>query len=173
MPPSVPPLTVQPVTPDVRPAALALRVHPEQVPFSGEMPGLLEDAGADPHSLPMLVRLGEEGVGYFRLDFTPGAVAGRDFGQPSVGLRAFFIDRERQGQGLGTRAMSALSAWLREHHPEVRLLALSVNQRNSAARRAYEKAGFRMEGDAYLGGSAGPQDVMVLNLSRMELQRRG
>ncbi|GMA14125.1 N-acetyltransferase [Deinococcus metallilatus] len=162
MPPAV---TVQPVSAATRAAVLALRVHPEQVRFSGEMPGLLQAAEADPRSVPMLVQAGEEVVGAFRLDFTPGAVARRDFGAPSVGLRAFFIDRERQGGGLGTGALHALANWLRHHHPEIRLLALSVNQRNPAARRAYEKAGFRVDGEPYLGGRAGPQDVLVLDLA--------
>ena len=43
--------------------------------MEGEMPGLLEAAEADPQSVPMGVLLGEKVVGYFRLDFTPGAVA--------------------------------------------------------------------------------------------------
>ena len=155
---------VQPVTPETRPAVLALRLPPGQVTFAGEMPGLLEAAEADPQSVPMGVLLGEKVVGYFRLDFTPGAVGRRDFGPGSVGLRAFLIGPEHQGQGLGQAALRALRAWLTEHHPDVHLLALSVNHRNPGARRAYGKVGFVVDGGPYLGGSAGPQDVMVWRL---------
>jgi len=157
-------LQLQPVTPLTRPAVLALCVHPDQVPFAGEMPGLLEAAEADPRQLPMCILVGEDVVGFFRLDFTPGAVARREFGPGSVGLRSFLIGRERQREGLGTGALHALTAWLREHHPHVGRIALSVNRRNPGARRAYEKVGFQMDGEPYLGGPAGPQDVMVLRL---------
>lgn len=159
-----PPVRVHPVDATTRSAVLALRVHPEQVPFAGEMPGLLEAAEADPHQVPMCILSGEDVVGFFRLDFTPGAVARREFGPGSVGLRSFLIGRERQGEGLGTAALHALTAWLRGRHPGVRVLALSVNQHNPGARRAYEKVGFRLDGEPYLGGPAGPQDVMVLRL---------
>lgn len=159
-----PTVQVQPVTPPTRPAVLALSVHPEQVAFTGEMPGLLEAAEADPRQVPMCILADGEVVGFFRLDFTPGAVARRDFGPGSVGLRSFLIGRERQGEGLGTGALHALTAWLREHHREVRRIVLSVNRRNPEARRVYERVGFEVDGEPYLGGPAGPQDVMVWRL---------
>ncbi|WP_102125180.1 GNAT family N-acetyltransferase [Deinococcus planocerae] len=164
---SLPPVAVQPVSGATRSAVLALRVHPRQAVFSGEMPELLAQAEADPRSVAMCVLEGGEVVGYFRLDPTPGAVARRDFGPGSVGVRAFFIDRERQGRGLGTAAMLALAAWLREHRPEVRRVILTVNFKNPAATRAYREAGFVIRGAPYLGGSVGPQHVMELELGEL------
>ncbi|MGY2893554.1 GNAT family N-acetyltransferase [Deinococcus sp. UYEF24] len=157
-------VAVVPVTPALRASVLALSCLPEQTQFSGQMPELLEAAEAAPGSEAMAVVSGEQVVGSYRLDFMPRAVAARNFGEPSAGLRGFFIDGQFQGRGLGRSAMEAMIEDLRRRHPAVRVLALSVNQRNLVARQLYLRSGFQDHGEAFLGGSAGPQDVMVRRL---------
>ncbi|GGQ98519.1 GNAT family N-acetyltransferase [Deinococcus ruber] len=125
------------------------------------MPSALLAAENDAASEAMALFLGPQVVGFYRLDFGPGAVAGRDFGRPSVGLRAFFLGAAWQGKGLGTLALHAVLSDLRRRHPASELLALSVNLRNAAARHLYLKAGFVDHGEVYLGGAAGPQYVML------------
>ena len=155
---------VHSVTPDLRPAVVALRVHPEQMPFSGTMPEVLESAETDPDSEPMVVLVNGVPVGYYRLHFAPGAVAERTFPELTVGLRAFFVAADAQGQGIGRRALEAMVEDLRARRPDVQQLALSVNFRNAPAIALYERFGFTRDPEAYLGGAAGPQHVMTLRL---------
>ncbi len=145
----------------IRAEVLALRVHPDQEQFAGQMPSALLAAEQDPDSEALAVLCGPEVIGSYRLDFGAGAIAGRDFGRPSAGLKAFFIAAGQQGRGLGTLALKALLADLRARHPAIQVLALSVNARNSAARCLYLRAGFVDQGELYLGGAAGPQYVML------------
>ncbi|MFC3716004.1 GNAT family N-acetyltransferase [Luteimonas soli] len=159
-----PDLHVAPVTPERIDAVRALRVAPEQEPFVGDTAFNLDDALRDENSEAMAILVGETPVGFYRLDFRPTIVARRSIGEASVGLRAFFIDVDWQGRGLGTRAVQACCDDIRARHPDRRLLALNVNVRNVAAINAYRKAGFVETGELYLGGSAGPQYLMVRKL---------
>jgi GNAT superfamily N-acetyltransferase len=155
---------VIPVSAYLRPDVIALQVAPEQAPFVGEMPQLLQVAEDSPRSEAMAVLFGEQVIGYYRLDFVPGAIAFRDFGRAAVGLRAFFIAQNWQGRGHGKAAIRALISDLRRRHPSCELLTLSVNLHNKVARSLYLKAGFVDHGELYLGGATGPQHVMVLEL---------
>ena len=112
----------------------------------------------------MAILVGDTPVGFYRLDFAPTIVARRSIGEASVGLRAFFLDVDWQGRGLGTRAVQACCEDVQARHPDRRLLALNVNCRNVTAINAYRKAGFVDTGELYLGGSAGPQHLMVRRL---------
>src|SRR3546814_16120616 len=109
----------------------------------------------------MAILVGATPVGFYRLDFRPTIVARRSIGETSVGLRAFFLDVDWQGRGLGTRAVQACCEDVHARHPDRRLLALNVNCRNVAAVNAYRKAGLVDTGELYLGGSAGPKHPMV------------
>ena len=152
---------VVPVHAGIRADVLALSVHPEQTQFAGQMPSALLAAEQDLASEAMAVLHGAEVIGFYRLEFRPGAVGGHDFGRPAVALKAFFLAAAWQGKGLGTRALSAVLDDLKLRHPDLERLALSVNVLNTAARRLYLKAGFVDHGELYTGGAAGPQYVMV------------
>ena len=152
------------VNEQLRPGVLALSIATEQAQFAGKMPELLDAAEEAAESEALAVVVDGQVVGYYRLDFAPGAVASQDFGRPAAGLRGFFIDERWQGRGVGAAAMHAMTVDLRARHPEIRLLALSVNIQNPEARRLYLRAGFADHGELYLGGSAGPQHVMVRDL---------
>src|SRR5690606_32777909 len=119
---------------------------------------------ADENSEAMAILVGDTPVGFYRLDFAPTIAARRSSGEASGGLRAFFLDVDWQGRGLGTRAVRACCEDVQARHPGRRLLALNVNCRNVVAINAYRKAGFVDTGELYLGGSAGPQHLMVRRL---------
>lgn len=155
---------VVPVDDRLADAVRALQVAPEQLQFVGDTAFNLDDTRRDPDSEAMAVLADDEVVGFYRLDFHPSAVGGRAFDEPSVGLRAVVIDRERQGRGYGARAMDACCEDLRQRHPQRRLLALTVNCRNLAAIAAYRRSGFVDTGELFLGGSAGPQHLMLRRL---------
>ncbi|KQZ59101.1 hypothetical protein ASD53_05840 [Lysobacter sp. Root559] len=155
---------VVPVDDALADAVRALRVAPEQLQFVGETAFNLDDTRRDPSSEAMAVLAGDQVIGFYRLDFHPEAVGGRAFDELSVGLRAVVIDRERQGRGYGAQAMDACCDDLRRRHPQLRLLALTVNCRNLAAIAAYRRSGFVDTGELFLGGAAGPQHLMLRRL---------
>ncbi len=162
---AIPDLHVAPVTPQLASAVRTLRVAEDQYPFVGDVTLNLALAEADPNSDAMAILVGDTVIGFYQLDFA-GAMAGwNPHGKAGVGLRAFMLDRDWQGRGLGTRAINACCADLERRHPERRLLALTVNCSNLGAIRAYRKAGFVDTGELYFGGKAGPQHLMVRGLN--------
>lgn len=159
------PVRVSVVSPMLAPTVRRLQVDPEQMQYVGDTAYNLEQTRLDPNSEAMAVLAGERVVGFYRLDFSVAAIAGRSLGEPSVGLRAYVIDRREQGRGYGTQGMLACATDLRRRYPERRLLALTVNVRNRAAYGVYLKAGFADTGELYHGGAAGPQHLMLLRLA--------
>jgi RimJ/RimL family protein N-acetyltransferase len=156
-----PAIAVRPVTPALADAVRALQVAPGQGDYVGDTAFNLVQAQADPLSEAMAILADGTVAGFYRLDFAPNAVAGRGFGAPSVGLRAFMLDRAWQGRGLGARATAALCADLQRRHPRRRLLVLTVNCRNTAAIATYRRAGCIDTGELFRGGRAGPQHLML------------
>jgi RimJ/RimL family protein N-acetyltransferase len=159
-----PAIRVAPVTPALRPAVLALRVHPDQYAFVSPIEASLADAELSHGSTPMVILGNGAPVGFYRIEHHASTIAERDYGVPALGLRSFFIDARWQGRGLGARAIAALVADLRERHPEARLLVLTVNCRNLPALALYRRAGFEDSGALYHGGRSGPQHLMWLRL---------
>jgi RimJ/RimL family protein N-acetyltransferase len=170
---SIATIRVQPVTPALAAGVRALQVTPGQRDYVGDAAFNLEQAMADPSSEAMAILAGELVIGFYRLDFAPNAVAGRSFGAPSVGLRAFMLDVAQQGRGYGTRAALALCDDLQRRHPHCRLLVLMVNCRNRAAVATYRKAGFVDTGELHRGGRAGPQHLMLRGLNDVGQSRHG
>ena len=159
--PQSPTIRVAPVTALNREAVLGLRVHPAQRDYVGLIDDLLADADRGRDSEPMAILHGELPIGYYRLDAHPRSVAGRDFDVPACGLRAFFIDADWQGRGLGARALASVFADLASRHPSARLLVLTVNQSNRTALALYRRAGFSDSGELYHGGRSGPQHLLL------------
>lgn len=159
-----PDLHVAPVTPDTAAAVRTLRIAPGQEPFVGDIGFNLDDALVDPRSEAMAVLVGRVPMGFYRLDFAPAVVTREALGEGAVGLRAFFLDRDWQGRGLGTRALLACCDDLRARHPHCRLLALNVDCANAVAANAYRKAGFVDSGQLIPGGRAGPQRLLLRKL---------
>lgn len=164
-------IRVAPVTASLAGAVRALRVADDQVPYVGDIDVNLDGALVDPRSEAMAILVDDSVAGFYRVDHAPSFLGRNRLGDAStrlcLGLRAFLVDRRLQGRGIGTRAVVACCADLQRRHPQQRLLALSVNCRNTAAIRAYRRAGFVDTGELYLGGRAGPQHLMVRRLGPM------
>lgn len=142
-----------------------ITVAPEQVIYSGtvKMAFASEEPGVDFHGIFEATPQAETAVGFFKIDHKYPEAYG--FAQKGdLGLRAFMIDAPRQGRGLGHRAVARLGPYLSQLYPGAQALVLTVNMRNTAAIRAYRRAGMQDTGEIYTGGIAGPQHVMRLPL---------
>ncbi|NEK24577.1 GNAT family N-acetyltransferase [Sulfitobacter sp. JBTF-M27] len=139
-----------------------VQVSPDQIKFSGTIAEAFEAAedGVGFHG----IFLDRGAVGFFKID---RAYSDRyplvPFG--ALGLRAFMVDLDRQGQGIAARAVQALPAYLARHYPLATAHYLTVNKINPCAIRAYLKGGFIDTGEKWPLGNAGPQHVMRMSLN--------
>jgi RimJ/RimL family protein N-acetyltransferase len=154
-------ITLAPLGPGDLPRVAHIRVAPEQEVFAGTV----EEAFAEDRARFDLHVIEADGqaVGLFKIDrqyqrsipiSAPGA----------LGLRAFMIDRERQGEGIATAAVRALPGYLSRQYPGARAVDLTVNHVNGAARACYLNGGFSDTGQDWLKGRAGPQDLLRMAL---------
>ena len=119
------------------------------------------EEGIDFHA----IWLNDDPVGFFKIDRQyPSRYAFAHEGE--IGLRAFMIDHTRQGQGLATRAVRALPAYLHKLYPHAPSIVLTVNFVNPAAKACYLKGGFVDTNETYPHGEAGPQNVLRMDLSQ-------
>ena len=145
-------------------AVAALQVCPAQAAYVGDVAFNLADARRDPLSDAMAVLADDRVIGCYRLDFAPNAVAGRDLGEPALGLRGMLIDRDWQGRGHAGPALRACCEDAGRRHPDRRLMVLAVHCSNPAAIAAYTRAGFHDTGQRLSGGAPGPQQLMLRHL---------
>ena len=157
-------IRVAPVNAELAPAVRALRAASGQSAYIGDVAFNLADAQRDPFSDAMAVLADDHVVGFYRLDFAPNTIAGRDLGEPTLGLRGMLIDRGLQGRGYGKLALRACCDDARQRHPERRLLVLAVHCCNHGAIATYAGAGFHDTGERLPGGAAGPQQLMLRRL---------
>jgi GNAT superfamily N-acetyltransferase len=160
----LPVIRVVPMNASLRPMLLDLRVSPAQSDYVGTIADMLADIAASPGSEAMAILHGETPVGCYRLDPHARSVAGHDFDQPALGVRAFFVDDRWQRCGVGTAALTALIADALERHRDARLLALTVSIDNAMALRLYRRAGFIDGGELYHGGRSGPLRLLLRTL---------
>ncbi|CAA9340453.1 MAG: hypothetical protein AVDCRST_MAG16-1784 [uncultured Frankineae bacterium] len=155
-------LVAVPPTGPLRAAVLRLAPRPEQEEFSGRAEQTLPLAERDPARHPYAVLEDGRPVAFFILDETPPEA------DPSADLllRGFLVDAAAQGRGVATSAVALLPGAVRRDFPAARSVVLTVNVRNPAARAVYLRGGFADVGPRYLGGSAGPQHVMRLDLAQ-------
>jgi RimJ/RimL family protein N-acetyltransferase len=141
--------------------ALALKVSGEQLKFVGTVQEIFENMPETGHKHVVLV--GEEVVGFFVIDTAYSE--NYDFcSKGALGLRAFFIDSRYQGKGYGKSSVVALKPYLQQAYSQYSKVYLTVNCTNSSAYRCYSRSGFTDTNDLYLGGAAGPQFVMLMNM---------
>lgn len=156
-------VSIEKIDPRNRDAAVRLEVAEEHLPYVspvGEMLAVGDGATED-----YAIRAGGRVVGFFRLDFDPPRVS-RYAGEGCFcGLRGYLIGRGYQRRGYGRAAIPAIRSLMRERHPDVEQLVLTVNRRNAAAISTYLKAGFHDTGRLYHGGASGPQHVFALPLN--------
>jgi ribosomal protein S18 acetylase RimI-like enzyme len=144
-----------------------ITVAPEQVIYSGTVKMAFEsdDVGVDLHGNFEAHADTEQAVGFFKIDHKFPRTYG--FARPGdLGVRAFMIDHACQRRGIGSRSMAQVGLYLRNLYPDAQALVLTVNLHNTAAIRAYIKAGIEDTGYIYSGGIAGPQHIMRLQLSQ-------
>lgn len=91
----------------------------------------------------------EESIVYLRADAPKGMVGFAAFGPGSqagdVFIHKLYIDRQIQGQGIGTRVLGEIEARCRARGDH--RISLRVNRNNLQAIGAYEKSGFRKKGE--------------------------
>ena len=154
-------ITLAPLGPGDLPRVAHIRVAPEQEVFAGTV---AEAFDTDPARFDLhVIEADSVAVGLFKIDrdyrrSIPIAAPG------ALGLRAFMIDRDRQGQGIATAAVRALPGYLARQYPQARAVDLTVNHANGAARTCYLKGGFADTGQDWLEGRAGPQDLLRMEL---------
>ncbi len=128
-----------------------------QIRFAGTAAAFLLDGSKTMHL--HVIQSGGDIIGFFKLDTAYST--NYDFcPEGSLGLRAFALDKNQQGKGLGTQSVKALLPYLKAHYGMYHWIYLSVNIKNPGAVTCYKKGGFEDMNKLYLGGDAGPQHIM-------------
>jgi RimJ/RimL family protein N-acetyltransferase len=150
------------VTDDLRQRVLRLAPRPEQQRFSGRASDTLSLAANPRRRAVVGLDDGGEPVAFMILDTGASMVAVHRPG--TVGVRGFYVDARHQGRGFGTAVLLALPGYVREHYPDADRIALTVNEANPSAQRAYFRAGFVDTGERYAAVPSSPQLVLEYRL---------
>lgn len=108
-------------------------------------------------------------VGFFVLDY--GEVIQDLTDNPNaVAIRSLSVNPDCQGKGIGTQAMQLVPDFLREYFADIDEIVLSVNAKNTAAYRVYQRAGY-LDTGRMIDGAMGEQHVMscAITLKRLLL----
>ncbi|MFY2508900.1 GNAT family N-acetyltransferase [Vibrio pectenicida] len=134
----------------------------EQIQYSGTAEGFL--IGGNDTTYLHVIKNNDKIIGFFKID-TAYSESFPFCPKNSLGLKAFAIDIDSQGQGIGTQVVKKLLPYLEANYPEYKSVYLTVNCKNPAAKSCYQKGGFLDPQQLYLGGEAGPQHIMYANLT--------
>lgn len=151
-----------PITPDAEVLLRQVTVSDGQALFSGQPADVLDlvRPEIDVH----VIYWGDRVAGMFRID--RDYHVNHDFAAPdTIGLRTFVVDQHLQGRGIASAACRQLREYLRDHYKAAMAAYLTVNMRNTVARRVYLQGGFIDTDRTYLGGGAGPQHILKLILN--------
>jgi diamine N-acetyltransferase len=144
-------ITLRAITSDNWRAALALNIAPEQMPFVSDSPApvaialakaFIRPGGAT--VLPYGIYAGAQLVGFLALIHEAGRT-------DRCWINHFFIDSRQQREGYGSAALRALVGMLGEQCPQCRSVNLTVNPRNDAAQKLYQRFGFVDTGEEAYG----------------------
>ncbi|MBD8192680.1 GNAT family N-acetyltransferase [Pseudomonas fluorescens] len=127
----------------------AIEVHPEQLPFCGDMYCALNSLLAKPSpGVKGFALLADDiPVAFLLLKRPPCLPHWAD--EHSATLHALQVDRRQQGMGFGKACLQALPAVALETWPQIKGLELSVDRENVAAMGLYLGAGWEDHGEAY------------------------
>ncbi|WP_338475520.1 GNAT family N-acetyltransferase [Pseudomonas khavaziana] len=129
----------------------AIEVHPEQLPFSGDMYCALNTLLVNPSpGVKGFALLADDIPVAFLLLKRPPALP-HWANEHSATLHALQVDRYQQGRGFGKECLRALPAMALEAWPQIKGLELSVDTHNLAAMGLYLGAGWVDSGEAYKG----------------------
>lgn len=151
------PITLRPVATSEFDLVRHIQVEPDQIRFSGTVAQAFDEQeeGVDFHA----ILDNNYVVGFFKIDRLYHDTY--DFARKDeLGLRGFMIDRNAQGRGIATAAVTALPAYLAAQYPDRRAVVLTVNLQNPGAIRCYLKGGFTDTRSIYPHGIAGPQHIL-------------
>lgn len=128
-----------------------LEVHPEQLPFCGDMYCALNALLAKPSpGVKGFALLADDiPVAFLLLKRPPCLPHWAD--EHSATLHALQVDRRQQGQGFGKAMLRALPTAAIHTWPQIKALELSVDTHNVAAMGLYLGAGWVDRGEAYKG----------------------
>ena len=129
----------------------AIEVHPEQLPFCGDMYCALNSLLAKPSpGVKGFALLADDvPVAFLLLKRPPCLPHWAD--AHSATLHALQVDRRQQGRGFGKACLLALPAAALEAWPQIKGLELSVDTDNVAAMGLYLGLGRVDSGEAYKG----------------------
>jgi len=129
----------------------AIEVHPEQLPFCGDMYCALNSLLAKPSpGVKGFALLADDvPVAFLLLKRPPCLPHWAD--AHSATLHALQVDRRQQGHGFGKACLLALPAAALEAWPQIKGLELSVDTDNVAAMGLYLGLGWVDSGEAYRG----------------------
>lgn len=129
----------------------AIEVHPEQLPFCGDMYCALNSLLAKPSpGVKGFALLADDvPVAFLLLKRSPCLPHWAD--AHSATLHALQVDRRQQGRGFGKACLLALPAVALEAWPQIKGLELSVDTDNVAAMGLYLGLGWVDSGEAYKG----------------------
>ena len=129
----------------------AIEVHPEQLPFSGDMYCALNTLLVNPSpGVKGFALLADDIPVAFLLLKRPPALP-HWANEHSATLHALQVDRYQQGRGFGKACLRALPVLALEAWPQIKGLELSVDTHNLAAVGLYLGAGWVDSGEAYKG----------------------
>lgn len=153
---------------ELRAAVVRLRPAPGQRRFSGAAEQTLPQADQDPHRIPFAVLWDGSGappggipVGFGVLDSGSARDALADAPWETVLLRAFYLEPQWQGHGIGRAVCVALDELVPDVAPWARWVVLTVNEDNEPAIRAYRAGGFHDTGRRHVGAASRPQLVLA------------
>ncbi len=129
----------------------AIEVHPEQLPFCGDVYCALNSLLAKPSpGVKGFALLADDvPVAFLLLKRPPCLPHWAD--AHSATLHALQVDRRQQGRGFGKACLLALPAAALEAWPQIKGLELSVDTDNVAAMGLYLGLGWVDSGEAYKG----------------------
>ena len=130
----------------------ALEVHPEQLPWCGDIYCALNSLLVNPHpnAIKGFALLADnQPVAFLLLKRPPCLPHWAD--EHSATLHAFQVDRGQQGRGFGKACLQALPAAALLVWPQIKGIELSVDADNVAAMGLYLAAGWVDDGEAYKG----------------------
>ncbi|KRP43170.1 Acetyltransferase (GNAT) family protein [Pseudomonas libanensis] len=129
----------------------AIEVHPEQLPFCGDMYCALNTLLVNPSpGVKGFALLADDIPVAFLLLKRPPCLP-HWANEHSATLHALQVDRHQQGRGFGKACLQALPAMALAAWPQIKGLELSVDTDNLAAIGLYLGAGWVDSGEAYKG----------------------
>ena len=139
-----------------------LEVHPEQLPYSGDIYCALNSLQVNPSpGIKGFALLADDIPVAFLLLKRPPCLP-HWASEHSATLHALQVDRHQQGRGLGKACLQALPAAARQAWPQITALELSVDSDNVAAMSLYLQQGWVDRGEAYKGRVAYERRLSLL-----------